>query len=82
MARVEAGVLSGQRKGLMFESFEEEQRRSGFRGFVNRHFGPVIHVDLAEDGIRQIGLVFMVLAALSGVVGVVISGNPSPCWAR
>jgi hypothetical protein len=60
----------------MFESFEEEQRSSGFRGFVNRHFGPVIHADLAEEGIRQIGLVFMVLAALSGVVGVVVSGKP------
>jgi hypothetical protein len=60
----------------MFESYEEEQRRSGFKGFVNRHFGPVIHVDLAEEGIRQIGIVFMVLAALSGVVGLVVYANP------
>jgi hypothetical protein len=60
----------------MFESYEEEQRNSGFRGFLRRHFGPVIHVDLAEEGIRQIGVVFMVLAALSGVVGLVVYGNP------
>jgi O-antigen ligase len=53
----------------MFESYEEEQRRSGFKGFVNRHFGPVIHADIAEEGIRQIGVVFMVLAALSGILG-------------
>ncbi len=60
----------------MFESYEEEQRRSGFKGFVNRHFGPVIYVDLAEEGIRQIGIVFMVLAALTGVLGLAVYANP------
>ena len=59
----------------MFESFEEEEKNRGLKGFLVRHFGPVVHLDLAEEGIREIGAVFMVLAALSGVVGVVVYGN-------
>jgi|SRR6185312_5103427 len=56
----------------MFESFEEGERNSGLKGFLARHFGPVIYLDLAEDGIRQIGVVFMVLSLLSGVIGLVV----------
>lgn len=62
----------------MFESFEEEERNRGLKGFLARHFGPVVHLDLAEEGISQIGIVFMVLAALSGIVGVVVYQNPAP----
>jgi len=60
----------------MFESYQEAERNRGFKGFVARHFGPVIYADTAEEGIRQIGIVFMVLAALSGFVGLVAFGNP------
>jgi len=56
----------------MFESFEEGERNSGLKGFLARHFGPVIYLDLTEDGIRQIGVVFMVLSLLSGVIGLVV----------
>jgi glucose dehydrogenase len=59
----------------MFESFEEAERSRGLKGFLARHFGPVVHLDLAEEGIREIGIVFMCLAALSGILGVVIRGN-------
>lgn len=59
----------------MFESYQESERNSGFKGFIARHFGPVIYVDTAEEGIRQIGIVFMVLAALSGFYGLVVYGS-------
>ncbi len=61
----------------MFESYEEAERNRGLKGFLGRHFGPVVHLDLAEEGIRQIGIVFMVLAALSGVIGLVIYQKPA-----
>ena len=38
----------------MFESYEEAERSRGLKGFLARHFGPVIHLDVAEEGIRQI----------------------------
>lgn len=60
----------------MFESFEEAERNRGLQGFLARHFGPVVHLDLAEEGIRQIGVVFMVLAALIGIFGLVVRHNP------
>jgi hypothetical protein len=60
----------------MFESFEEGERQRGLKGFIARHFGPVVHLDVTEEGIRQIGLVFMGLAALTGIVGMVVNGNP------
>jgi hypothetical protein len=59
----------------MFESYQEAERNSGFKGFIARHFGPVIYADTAEEGIRQIGIVFMVLAASSGFVGLMVYGN-------
>jgi len=59
----------------MFESFEEAERNRGLKGFVARHFGPVIYADMAEEGIRQIGIVFMVLAALSALFGLIRYGN-------
>jgi hypothetical protein len=59
----------------MFESFEEGERNRGFKGFLARHFGPVIHADVAEEGIRQIGVVFMCLAGISGLAGLVVYGN-------
>ena len=59
----------------MFESYQEAERNSGFKGFIARHFGPVIYADVAEDGIRQIGVVFMVLAVFSGIVSLRIYGN-------
>ena len=62
----------------MFESYEEAERNRGLKGFLARHFGPVVHLDLAEEGIRQIGIVFMVLAALSGIVGVVAYQKAAP----
>lgn len=62
----------------MFESFEEGERNSGLKGFLARHFGPVIYLDLAEDGIRQIGVVFMVLAVLTGVIGLVVLQKAAP----
>jgi hypothetical protein len=62
----------------MFESFEETERNRGIKGFLARHFGPVIYADLAEEGIRQIGVVFMVLAAFSGVIGVVAYASVRP----
>jgi hypothetical protein len=59
----------------MFESYQEAERNSGFKGFMARHFGPVIYADVAEEGIRQIGIVFMVLAVFSGIVSLRISGS-------
>jgi hypothetical protein len=59
----------------MFESFEEAERNRGFKGFLARHFGPVIYADMAEEGIRQIGIVFMVLAGLSALYGLIRSGS-------
>jgi hypothetical protein len=59
----------------MFESYQEAERNSGFKGFIARHFGPVIYADVAEEGIRQIGIVFMVLAVFSGIVSLRVSGN-------
>ena len=59
----------------MFESYQEAERNRGFKGFIARHFGPVIYADVAEEGIRQIGIVFMCLAAFSGIVGVAVYGN-------
>lgn len=53
----------------MFEGYVESENNTGFKGFVNRHFGPVIHADMAEEGLRQIGLVFIVLYLLSGLFG-------------
>ena len=40
----------------MFESYVESESNTGFKGFVRRHFGPVIHADIAEEGLREIGL--------------------------
>lgn len=60
----------------MFESYEEAERNRGLKGFLARHFGPVVHLDVAEDGIRQIGIVFMVLSVLVGIVGMAKTGSP------
>lgn len=62
----------------MFESYQEAERNRGFKGFIARHFGPVIYADAAEEGIRQVGVVFMALAALTAVVGMAISGQIWP----
>jgi hypothetical protein len=59
----------------MFESFEETERPRGFRGFLARHAGPVRDADLAEEGIHRIGIFFMSLAAVSGIVGLAVYGN-------
>ena len=59
----------------MFESYQEAERNRGFKGFMARHFGPVVYADTAEEGIRQIGIVFMVLAALSGLIGPMAYGS-------
>lgn len=59
----------------MFESYQEAERNRGFKGFIARHFGPVVYADVAEEGIRQIGIVFMCLAAFSGIVGAAVYGN-------
>lgn len=59
----------------MFESYEEAERNRGLKGFLARHFGPVIYADVAEEGIRQIGVVFMALAGLSALFGMVRYGN-------
>ena len=59
----------------MFESYEEAERNRGFKGFLARHFGPVIYADVAEEGIRQIGIVFMVLAAVSALFGMALYGS-------
>lgn len=53
----------------MFESYVESESNTGFKGFVKRHFGRVIHADVAEEGLREIGLVFIVLYLLSGLFG-------------
>jgi hypothetical protein len=59
----------------MFESFEAAEKNRGVKGFLARHFGPVIYLDLAEEGIREIGVVFMSLAVLSGIYGAVAHHN-------
>jgi 4-amino-4-deoxy-L-arabinose transferase-like glycosyltransferase len=59
----------------MFESYEEAEKNRGLKGFLSRHFGPVVHLDLAEEGIRQIGIVFMVLSILVGIVGMARTGS-------
>jgi len=59
----------------VFESYEEAERNRGLKGFLARHFGPVVHLDLAEEGIRQIGVVFMVLSILVAIVGMARTGS-------
>jgi hypothetical protein len=59
----------------MFESYVESESNTGFKGFVRRHFGPVVHADIAEEGLREIGLVFIVLYLLSGVFGFASTQN-------
>jgi Na+/melibiose symporter-like transporter len=59
----------------MFEGYVESESNTGFKGFVKRHFGRVIHADVAEDGLRQIGLVFIVLYLVSGVFGFASTQN-------
>lgn len=53
----------------MFEGYVESESNTGLKGFVKRHFGPVIHADVAEEGLREIGLLFIVLYLLSGLFG-------------
>lgn len=62
----------------MFESYQEAERSRGFKGFIARHFGPVIYADVAEEGIRQIGIVFMSLAVFSGIVSLRVYENLWP----
>lgn len=62
----------------MFESYQEAERNRGFKGFIARHFGPVIYADVAEEGIRQIGIVFMSLAVFSGIVSLRVYENLWP----
>lgn len=53
----------------MFEGYVESESNTGFKGFVRRHFGPVIHADIAEEGLREIGLLFIVLYLFFGLFG-------------
>ena len=61
----------------MFETVTEAKKNEGWQGFTSRHFGPVVDVDLARDGIRDIALVLIGLSCLLGVVGWYLSGPPS-----
>jgi len=53
----------------MFETVTEAPQREGFKGFVARHFGPVVDEELAREGIRDIALVLLILAGLTGTLG-------------
>src|SRR5947208_1897482 len=70
--------MAQRRDLIMFESYEEAERNRGLKGFLARHFGPVVHLDLAEEGIRQIGIVFIVLPGLLGIVDVMVFRNAVP----
>jgi hypothetical protein len=59
----------------MFESFEETERPRGFKGFLARDAGPVRNAGLAAEGIHRIGIFFISLAAVSGIVGLAVYGN-------
>jgi hypothetical protein len=59
----------------MFESFEKTEGDRGIRGFLARHAGPVRHAGLAAEGIHRIGIFFISLAAVSGIVGLAVYGN-------
>jgi hypothetical protein len=48
----------------MFETVTEMKKNDGLGGFVRRHFGPVIDMDLACAGTREVALV---LLAVTGV---------------
>lgn len=53
----------------MFETGSDLKKSEGLGGFVARHFGPVVDVDLAREGIRDVALVLMCLAGLSATLG-------------
>ena len=53
----------------MFETGAELKKSEGIGGFVARHFGPVVDIDLAREGTRDVALVLMCVAGLSGTLG-------------
>lgn len=59
----------------MFESYEEAERSRGLKGFLARHFGPVVYLDITEKAIRQIGIDFMVLSILVGIFSMTRTGS-------
>lgn len=58
----------------MFETGAELSKSESLRGFVARHFGPVVYLDSAREGTRDVALVLMCLAGLSGTLGWYLSG--------
>jgi hypothetical protein len=58
----------------MFETGEEMNRNEGIRGILYRHFGPVIDLDQARDGIRSVANVLLGLAGLTALVGTFLIG--------
>jgi len=53
----------------VFETGADLKKSEGLGGFVARHFGPVVDVDLAREGIRDVALLLMCLAGLSATLG-------------
>jgi hypothetical protein len=60
----------------MFESFEEAERRRGLQGFLDRHVKPPCDAARAEEAIQRIGIVFLSLAGVSGIIGLTVYRNP------
>jgi len=53
----------------MFETVTERKKHEGLDGFIARHFGPVVDVELAREGIRDVALALIVLSCLSATLG-------------
>jgi hypothetical protein len=58
----------------MFETGEEMSRNEGLKGIFHRHFGPVLDLEQASDGIRSVAKVLLGLAGLTAVVGPFLVG--------
>lgn len=60
----------------MFEDFEKAERQRGLEGFLDRHVRPPRDAARAEEVIQRIGIFFLSLAVVSGIVGLTVYRNP------
>ena len=64
----------------MFEDFENPERQGGFKGFLDRHVRPPRDTARAEEVVQRLGVFFLSLAVVSGLVGPAVYGNPGSLW--
>lgn len=59
----------------MFESFQEAERGRGLKGFFDRHVKTPRDAARAEEAIQNIGIFFLSLVAVTGIIGPAVYGN-------